>query len=70
MADVISTICSVVLADVIAWRLMELPTMGVNGRWNSHWVNTLILIVMFCLGHHSIYVADGTCLCFYLGLGH
>ena len=70
MADVIATICSVVLADVIAWRLMELPTMGVNGRWNSHWVNTLILILMSCVGPHPIYVADGTCLCFYLGMGH
>ena len=24
------------LADVFAWRLMELPTMDVDGRWISH----------------------------------
>ena len=70
VADVISTICSVVLADVVAWRLMELPTMGVDGRWNSHWVNTLVLILMFCAGPHPICEADGTCLYFYLGMGH
>ena len=29
------------LADVVAWRLMDLPTVGVGGRWNSHWVNVL-----------------------------
>ena len=68
--DVIATICSVVLADVIAWRLMELLTMGVDGRWNSHWVNSLVLMLMFCRGPHPICVADGTCLYFYLGMGH
>ena len=35
----------VVLADVIACRLMELSTVG--GRWNSHWVNALVVILMF-----------------------
>ena len=54
MADVVATICSVVLADVIAWRLMELPSMGVDGRWNSHWVNALVLILMFHVGPHPI----------------
>ena len=58
------------LADVFACRQMELPTMGVDGRWNSHWVNTLVLILMFRVGPHPICEADGTCLCFYLGMGH
>ena len=70
VADVIATICSVVLADVVAWRLMELPTMGVDGRWNNHWVNALVLILMFCAGPHPIYEADGIFLYFYLGMGH
>ena len=61
MADVIATICSVFWTDVTASRLMELPTMGVDGRWNSHWVNVLVLILMFCAGPHPIHVADGTC---------
>ena len=69
MADVVATICSVVLEDV-DWRLMELPTMGVDGRWNGHWVNTLVLIVMFCAGPHPTCEADGICLYFYLGMGH
>ena len=43
MADVIATIV-VMLADVVAWSLMELPTVGVGGRWNSHWVNVLVVI--------------------------
>ena len=70
MADVIATICSDVLADVIAWRLMELPTVGMDSRWNSHWVNALVLVLMFCAGPHPIHVVDGTCLYFYLGMGH
>ena len=57
------------LADGFAWRLMELPTMGVDGRCISHWVNTLVLILMFCAGPHPICEADGTCLYFYLGMG-
>ena len=55
----------VVLADVIACRLMELSTVGVGGRWNNHWVNALVLILMFCVIPHPIYVADGICQCFY-----
>ena len=53
---------------VLFWQKL-LPTMGVDGRWNCHWVNTLILIVMFCAGPHPIYEAAGTCLYFYLGDG-
>ena len=34
----------VMLADVIACRLMELSTVGMGGRWNSHWVNALVVI--------------------------
>ena len=49
---------------------MELPTVGVGGRWNSHWINVLILILMFYARPHPIYVADGICLYFYLGMGH
>ena len=49
---------------------MELPTMGVGGRWSSHWVNALVLILMFCAGPHPICEAHGTCLYFYLGMGH
>ena len=55
----------VVLADVIACRLMELSTVGVGGRWNSHWVNALVVILMFCVIPHPICVADGICQCFY-----
>ena len=57
------------LADVIAWRLMELPTVGMGGRWNSHWVNVLVAILVFCARPHPICVADGICLCFYLEMG-
>ena len=49
---------------------MELPTVGVGGRWNSHWVNVLVAILVFCARSHPICVADGICLCFYLGMGH
>ena len=52
------------LADVIACRLMELSTVGVGGIWNSHWVNALVVIWMFCVIPHPIYVADGICQCF------
>ena len=45
---------------------MELPTVGVGGRWNSHWVNVLVAILAFCARLHPICVADGICLCFYL----
>ena len=55
----------VVLAGVIACRLMELSTVGVGGRWNSHWVNALVVILMFCVIPHPIYVADDICQCFY-----
>ena len=55
----------VVLADVIACRLMELSTMGVGGRWNSHWVNALVLVLLFYVIPHPICVADGICQCFY-----
>ena len=37
----------VVLAGVIACGLMDLSTVGVGGRWNSHWVNALVVILMF-----------------------
>ena len=54
-----------------------MPTMGVDGRcysqdgrWISHWVNVLVLILLFYVGPHPIYKADGTCLCFCLGMGH
>ena len=69
VAGVVATVL-LFLADVFAWRLMELPTMGVDGRWISHWVNTLVLILMFCAGPHPICEADGTCLYFYLRMGH
>ena len=67
MADVIAT---AVLADVIAKWLMLNPPMGVCGRCYGHWVNVLILILMLYLRPHPIYEADGTCLCFCLGMGH
>ena len=38
---------------------MELPTAGVGGRWNSHWVNVFIAIQVFCARRHSKCVADG-----------
>ena len=60
----------VVLADVIAFRLMELSIVGVVGRWNSHWVNALVLILLFCVIPHPIYVADGICQYFCWGMGH
>ena len=54
-----------------------MPTMGVDGRcycqsgrWISLWVNGLILNLRFCVGPHPICEADGTCLCFCLGMGH
>ena len=46
------------------------PPMGVCGRCYGHWVNVLILILMLYLRPHPIYEADGTCLCFCLGMGH
>ena len=46
-----------------------MPNVGVDGRWNSHWVNVLILILMFYAKPHHICVADGICLYFYLGDG-
>ena len=45
-------------------------THGCGGRWNSHWVNALISILMFYIGPHAICEADGTCLCPYLGMDH
>ena len=33
---------------------------GQGGRWNSHWVN--ILILLSCVGPHPICEADGICL--------
>ena len=46
-----------------------MPTMGVDGRCysqggrrNSHWVSVLVLILLFCVGPHPIYEADGICL--------
>ena len=54
-----------------------MPTLGVDGRchsqsgrWISHWVNVLILNLRFCVGPHPICEADGTCLCFCLGMGY
>ena len=61
-ADVIAY---VVMADVVACRLMELSTVGVGGRWNGHWVNAIVLILLFCVKPHPICVADGICQYFY-----
>ena len=54
-----------------------MPTMCVDGRcysqgarWISHWVNVLILNLKFCVRPRPICEADGTCLCFCLGMGH
>ena len=54
-----------------------MPTMDVDGRcysqgcrWIGHWVNVSVLILMFCVGPLPICEADGTCLCFCLGMGH
>ena len=62
---------------LLPWWLMLNPPMGVLADiiakvawWNSHWVNFLILILMFCVSPHPIYEADGTCLCSCLGMGH
>ena len=60
----------VVMADVVTCRLMELSTVGVGGRWNGHWVNALVLILLFCVKPHPICVADGICQYFYWGMGH
>ena len=53
--------------------LMEGPPMGGGGihysqsdKWNGHWVNVLISILMFYVGPHPICEADDTCLCSYL----
>ena len=62
---------------LLPWWLMLNPPMGVLADviakvawWNSHWVNVLILILMFCVGPHPIYETDGTCLYSCLGMGH
>ena len=54
-----------------------MPTIGVDGRcysqggrWNSHWVKVLVLMLLFCVEPHPLYEADGICLCFCLGMGH
>ena len=62
--------CSSCLAGVIAKFVDGESTHGCGGRWNSHWVNVLISILMFYVGPHPICQADGICLCFYLGMGH
>ena len=68
VADVIAT---AVLADVIArWFDVKSTHRCVCGRCYGHWVNVLILILMLYLRPHPIYEADGTCLCFCLGMGH
>ena len=80
LADVIASgwcychICSRLM--LLPWWLMLYSPMGELADviakvawWNSHWVN-LILIQMLCIGPHSIYEADGICLCFCLGMGH
>ena len=59
--------CSSYLAGVIAMVVDGKSTHGCGGRWNSHWVNVLILILMFCVGPHPICEADGICLCSCLG---
>ena len=69
-----------VMADVIAKWQMELPLRVGDmlgrcynqvGRWNSHRVYLffMVLLVLRCYTEpHPIYVADGTCQCFYLGM--
>ena len=74
VADVTAIYCLVgwcycLVADVIAscsdgrcYCLVDwckLSTVGVGGRWNSHWVNALVLILLFCVIPHPICVADG-----------
>ena len=50
-----------VLADVIA----------MSGRLNSHWANFISVSVLDCCTEpHSIYEADGTCLCSCLGMDY
>ena len=67
--------CSSYVAGVIAMVVDGKSTRGCGGRcyskagrWNSHWVNVLILILMFCVGPHPICEAHGTCLCSCLGI--
>ena len=65
------------LAHVIAWWLMECPpwvwmadVIAKVADEIATWVSVLVLILLFCVGPHPIYEADGICLCFCLGMGH
>ena len=58
--------CSSCLAGVIAKVVDGRSTHGCggrcysqSGRWNGHWVNILISILMFSVGPHPVYEADG-----------
>ena len=69
--------CSSCLAGVIAKVVDGESTHGCGGirysqcgRWNSHWVNVLVSILMFYVRPHPICEADGICLCSYLGMDH
>ena len=78
MAGVIATVNTVHVWQMLLPRwLMECQPWvwfgrcySQSGRWNDHWVNVLISILMFYVGPHPICEADGTCLCSYLGMGH
>ena len=69
--------CSSCLAGVIAKVVDGKSTHGCGGRcysqggkWNGHWVNVLISILMFCVGPHPICETGDIFLCSYLGMGH
>ena len=68
----------VVMADVIAQWQMEWPLQGVSasllvdviprGQMDILGRITLVSVLRCYAEPHPIYVADGTCLCFYLGM--
>ena len=77
MADVFTTVFIVHVGRCYCLVTDGMPTMGVDGRcysqggrWISLWVNISVSILLFCVGPHPIYEADGICLCFCLGMGH
>ena len=63
VADAIATVCDSSyfwqmllprwLMECLPWVLIG-RCYGQGGRWNSHWVNVLILILMSCVGTHPI----------------
>ena len=71
-------ILCVVMANVVARWQMEWPLQGVSAsllvdvipRGKDGYIGRITLIsVLRCYAEpHSIYEADGTCLCFYLGM--